>query len=110
MLLGKWLGWMVCRKKCLRHVVPKPNKRIGHIILPKTKLNMFEYHCWALYVLFNKARFQFEMVLHSLATEVPLPGPPNPPVMDESLTDLELFRKHCLPILDPWPEAGIYYC
>ena len=27
--------------------------------------------------------------------------------MDESLTDLELFRKHCLPILDPWPEAGI---
>ena len=71
---------------------------------------MFEYHCWALYVLFKKTRFQFEMVLHSLATEVPLPGPPNPPVMDESLTDLELFRKHCLPILDPWPEAGIYYC
>lgn len=41
-------------------------------------------------------------------SKAPLPGPrsafdfdPN----DESLTDLQLFRKYCMPLGDTWPEA-----
>ena len=71
-----------------------------------TDLKMFGYHCSSVQVSFRKLVVKFGAVLHSLA-EVPLPGPPNPPLIDESLTDLELFRKHCLPILDLWPEAWI---
>lgn len=37
----------------------------------------------------------------------PLPGPPNPPQLDMMLTDLELFRVHCIPLGDTWEEAGL---
>ena len=36
----------------------------------------------------------------------PLPGPPNPPTLDATMTDLELFRHHCMDLGDKWPEAG----
>jgi len=38
----------------------------------------------------------------------PLPGPRcSTWTFDETLTDLQLFRKHCLPLGDMWPEADL---
>ena len=35
----------------------------------------------------------------------PVPGPRQTVVLDHASTDLELFREHCLPIVDWWEEA-----
>ncbi|CAL1152282.1 unnamed protein product [Cladocopium goreaui] len=50
-------------------------------------------------------QFVLEMV-QSRAGE-PLPGPPNPPTLDATMTDLELFRHHCMDLGDQWPEAKL---
>lgn len=40
-------------------------------------------------------------------SKAPLPGPRSSDINsdDESLTDLQLFRKYCMPLRDTWPEA-----
>lgn len=50
-------------------------------------------------------QFVLEMV-QSRAGE-PVPGPPNPPALDVTMTDLELFRHHCMDLGDKWPEAKL---
>lgn len=38
--------------------------------------------------------------------EAPLPGPREIREFDDTLTDLQLFKKYCVPLGDLWPEAG----
>ena len=37
-------------------------------------------------------------------SQVELPGPIDPPDLDDTMDDLELFRNYCLPITDMWEE------
>ncbi len=60
--------------------------------------------------------FQIEIIEGSFCamkislSKAPLPGAPSGsdiyvPSCDDSLTDLQLFRKYCMPLGDTWPEA-----
>ena len=50
--------------------------------------------------------FPFGSENHHFIDQEALPGPPNPPALDSTMTDLELFRAHCMDLGDQWPEAG----
>ena len=43
-------------------------------------------------------------VVQHVQPKVDLAGPIEPPEVDETLNDIELFRAYCLPITDMWEE------
>lgn len=61
--------------------------------------NMFKTNC----CVFFHISFWNKLPL----SKAPLPGPRSSGINsdDESLTDLQLFRKYCMPLRDTWPEA-----